>query len=530
LALVIAFFVFINLLWWQQNKFVQGPDEGEHLYKSIEFYESGAYLREFLRPMVYYHDYNGPFFYSTAGIFYRLFNSSAYRVSILNILIYAVILLIGISRLERLFFNTAGFLSPLFYMLTPMGAIYSRFFNPDIAVCAILAWFMYFLKKLNDTVNPKYFFMSALLILIGGYTKVMFYLYAFFPLFCYLILAVGKKQARRVAFNSVLLASHMLSFYFIYPTHFKTLKGLVLTKTFTHLGDLGEIGLQVVNSQFGGIIFLFLVFSLTIFIFSNVKKENRFIMLACFFGPVLFIGRYFIFFELRYFLPLLIIESMIIGYGLGFLLRKRNIFRFTAIVFVCFSLVQYLGISFSKKWLDFFLWNTALQGNINLSHKPYYVNPLPFPANPLGEIMGVLKNAQKDGIQPSVCFIYDSKKEPFTEFSSKRLGYYTRRFQRFFYTVCDGYLTCTAGSVSEANFIIVSRSYLKEKTEVLSPESLFYGKGCLDNPEAYQPFLEEFESFLREGRFRLYRQVGAYDPVKDKKEQFFIYLRKKPLS
>ncbi|MFA5115105.1 MAG: glycosyltransferase family 39 protein [Candidatus Omnitrophota bacterium] len=543
--LVAAFFVLTNIIWWQQNKFVQGPDEGEHLYKSIELYENGGYLYEFLHPKVYHSYYNGPFFYLTAGVFYRLFQNTAYQVSMLNNIFYIILLLFGIAKLERLIFGTPGILSALFCMLIPMGAIYSRFFNPDIAVCSVLVWFMYFLKKGNEEVNLKYFYLAFLLILIGGYIKVIFYLYAFSPLFCYLILPLKRKQPRRFIFNLVLLAGLMLSFYFIYPTHFRTmlddylffgegfhnqdsvLQGFFLVKDglSRYLGNLGKIALQIVNSQFGGIMSSFLVFSLAVFVFSNIKKEDRFILLACLLGPVLFISRYFIFFELRYFLPLLIIEAMIISYGLNFLFRKGKVFKFTAILFICFSLVQYLGVSFSKKWTDFFIRYAIFKGSINLSHEPVYVNPLPFPVNPLEEIIGVLEDAQKSGISPTVCFIYNFKKEPFTEFFSKRLGYYTHRFQRFFYTVCDGYLSCTADSVCDANFIVVSRSYIGEKASVLSPGALFYKKKCFSNAGACQPFLKEFEGYLNDGNFKLYRQVGAYDPAGGRKEQFLIYLR-----
>ncbi|MFA4983875.1 MAG: glycosyltransferase family 39 protein [Candidatus Omnitrophota bacterium] len=553
LVLVISFFVFANLIWWQQNKFIQGPDEGEHLYKSIELYESGGYLREFLHPKAHHSSYNGPFFYSTAGIFYRLFNSSAYRVSILNILIYAVILLIGISRLERLFFNTAGILSPMFCMLIYTGGVYSRFFNPDIAVCAILVWFMYFLKKLNDTVNPKYFFMSALLILIGGYTKVMFYLYAAFPLLSYLLMAFRRGEVKKITFNLMLIAFLPVLFWFIYPVPFERiilgrqlncqdmLQQDNLSVAYTAggcLGNLKELVLIIVNSQFGGIMFLFFIFSLLVFIFSTGEKEDRFSIIACFLGPLLafFISTFSSLriksFEDRYFMPLVITEAIIMSFALNRFFRRRIVLRFAAALFILFFFVQYLGFSFSRTWIDFFNRHTVLKGAINLSHKPtLFIAPsLPIRSNPLDGMLQILRSAQENGVPGTACFIYDFEKEPFTDLLSKRLGYYTRRNQHFIYTVCDGYLTCTAGSVSEANFIIVSRSYLKEKTEVLSPESLFYRKGCLDNPEAYQPFLEEFESFLREGRFRLYRQVGAYDHILNRKEDFFMYLKEEMLK
>lgn len=543
LILISIFFILNNLIWWQKNKFIQGADEGEHLYKSIEVYESKNYLFELLHPD---DRYKRPIFNFTASIFYQLFHNTSYQVSMLNNIPYIILLLIGISKLESLILNTAGVLSALFCMLIPAGAVYSRFFNPDIALPGILVWFIYFLKKMNDTSRPRYLFVLILLIILGGYTKPLFYLFAISPVFYYLFLALSRKEPKKAIFNITLLIISSVCLYFlylilIYQPNFTWLindsisKGkwdfyqqLISRAEFTYgnvqqtfLGRLGKTTLYIINSHLGGIVFLFFILFFINFITSTIKKEDKLNMVVYMLGPILLSPLIYPG-EARYFLSLIIPWAIIISHGLYFLWRKKIIARSLAVIFILFSLIQYYGISYSRSWVDFFNKSPLLNKKIYLS---YSGESLPYPYNPLEEIIGILNGNVRNGIVPNTCFIYNFTNDKFTEVICKRLGYYTHKKVLTLDILRDIHFTSNSRSIQDINYLILNSSDVGDKSDLSLSKIPLFRERLKELTEAERIRFTEFEKYFNNSEFQLYKQVNIYNPLSDRDEQFLIYLR-----
>lgn len=552
LILISIFFIINNLIWWQKNKFIQGADEGEHLYNSIKIYESKNYLFELLHTD---DQYKRPIFHFTAGIFYRLFNNTSYQVSLLNNIPYIILLLVGISKLEILILNTPGILSPLFCMLIPAGAVYSRFFNPDIAIPGLLVWLIYFLKKMNDTPGPRYLFVLILLVIFGGYTKPLFYLFVIPPVLYYLFLSLNRKEPKKAIFNITLLiisSACMLCFLYLvlmyrpyfnqsindsigkgkpdFYQHLVSLPELTLTNIeLTFLGQLGKTALYIINSYLGGITCLFFILFFINFITSAIKKEDKLSIVVYMLGPVLLSPLLYINREARYFLPLIIPVAIIISHGLYFFWRKKIIARALAVIFILFSLIQYYGISYSRAWVDFFdkfsLFNKKIYLSYSRDRTKKIPWSLPYPYNPLEEIIGILNGNVRNGIVANTCFIYNFTNDHFTEVICKRLGYYTHKKVLILDMLRDIHFTSNSQAIQDINYLILNRSDVSNKSDLSLSKIPLFRELLKELTGTELIRFAEFEQYFNNSKFQLYKQINIYNPLRDRDEQFLIYLR-----
>jgi hypothetical protein len=540
LVLIILFFILNNLIWWQNNKFIQGPDEGRHLSRSIEIYTANSYLDAFLN----FNFFEPPFYYFTTCVFYKIFHNTSYNISMLNNILYIIILLIGISKLERMLLNTSGLFSPLFLIFIPAAGIHSRFFNPDIASCSIIVWFMCFIKNMNDTGRLKYFLILILLIYLGEHTKVSFFLFSIFPIAYYFFLALKRKEIKRIIFNFALAIMLFSLFTILFRRNFPF--NVSLGYMYNHLPNvsadqyyvqqnlIGKIYYAIsliINSQLSGVIFIFFIFSFIVFIISQIKIEDKFGIIIYFFGGLfIFILINLLHLETRYFLPLVIPEAIIISYGIHFLLKKKIAFRLIAIIFISFSIIQYYGISYSKNWVDYFPKIRIFNKEINLSYYPATshspnVWSLPYHDNPLEEIINIIYENSKRGILlPTVCFLYDRKEDTLPLFLADRLRYYLLRKSLYGTSVSSqlfnmGFLY----DVYDKNFIIISNSYFPNKGSASAKELLCKNrnKGTSEKDHMFA----ELERYLEMADYQLHKTVDIYNPLANGNEPFFLYLK-----
>lgn len=540
LILIILFFILNNLIWWENNKFIQGPDEARHLFNSIYIYNSNNYakaLLNFLKIKIF----DPPLYYFTSCIFYKIFQNTSYRISMLNNILYIILFLIGISKLERSLLGTSGIFSAFFLMFIPAVGVHSRFFNPDIALCGIMVWFIYFIKKLNDTANWRYFLILILLIFLGGVTKVSFYLFSIFPIAYYFFLALKRKKAERITFNFILGLALFSLFIIIYHQIFNFNISYGCNSNFmlnisadpnylqqNLLGKIYQTITLIINAQISGVIFVLFLFSFFLFIISPIKREDKFSMIVFFFGWLfIFLIINLAHLEARFFLPLVIPEVIVISYGAHFLFKRKIAFRFIVIAFILFSIAQYYGISYSKNWIDFFPKFKIFNREIHLSYYPATAHDgiawsLPYPDNPLEEVIDILYQSSKKGISPNVCFVYDQAKDSFVPFLSHRLFYYLLR---------KGYIVPTVypcgyglGDIYDMNFFIVNRSYVKNKNYIFGKEALYENK--YKSLKEAGPLFTTYERYLEQAKFQLYKEVNIYNPIENNNESLFIYLKK----
>ncbi len=569
IIVIVLFVILNNIIWWSANKFVQGPDEGRHLAESIRLCETNDYKNAFF-------DFSAntpPFFNSTATIFYKIFNNYSYHISLLNNILCIVLILMGISKSERLFFNTSGILSCVSLMLIPAFGVHSRFFNSDMALLGVFVWFLYFIKKMNDTTNFRYLLILIVLLFVGGYSKSGFYTFSSLPIIYYFLQSIKRKESKKIFFNLILGTMLIIAFYFLYPYLFiwsikepkfnlwgeapiqypVSYPGLswgYIQKDF--LGRVNEAILLIINAQLGGMVFAFFIFTFIIFVTSPLNKEVKLSFTLYLLGPL------FIFpltrhphLEARYFLSLVIPEALIISYGVYSFFKRKYIFKLIAISFILFSLIQYHGISYSKAWLDFFYKKMIFNNKINLSYYDTHSHSgiawsLPYPDNPLKEVINILYNASKKGILPTACFVYDWEKEPFVLFLAQRLDYYM--LQRGLHNIhrCeesgDSLLrysldytpdkTFLSDSIDnfniyDANFLIINNSYIKNEDAVLSKEILPYRERFKRVKELYPQKFIVFENYFEKAQFKLYKRFAIYNPLTKNNEIFFLYVRHK---
>ncbi|MCX5696753.1 MAG: glycosyltransferase family 39 protein [Candidatus Omnitrophica bacterium] len=449
LILIVGFFVLNNLIWWNYNKFIQGPDEGKHLFLSV------LNLKRYPEQIFFnFAPFETPLYYLTADIFYKILHSTSYHVSMLNNIFYMILLLAGVSRLERIFLGTSGLLSPIFLMFIPQLAVHSRFFNPDIALCAIIAWLAYSLKKLYDEPRLLYFFMSLLFISLGSYTKISFLAFCVPLILYYLFLSLKNKQLIKVRYIFILAAMQFIVFYAFYPgivNHlswygkakvFGTQYGggaspFVIPFKYYEKGLSGKIQEElflILNSRLGLVMFVFFIFSIIALMVSRMKRQDKGCIITFFIGSLLVftLGTY-LYLEDRYLIPLAVFESIVIAYGVNFLFRKRIVYKSIAIVFLCLCLAQYYGISYSKRFIEHFSKFRIFNTVVNLTYYPYtsqnrIIWGLPYPDNPAERIVSIMQDNFKKGIDYKVYFLDtyisdDYTKSSFAFFLSNRVNY-----------------------------------------------------------------------------------------------------------
>jgi hypothetical protein len=543
LIFIIAFFVFNNALWWLQNKFIQGPDEGKHLFLSL------LNLKRFPEQVFWgFEPSEAPFYYLTAGFFYNLFHSTSYYISMVNNVLYTILLLIGVSRLERLFLGSRGLLSPLILMLIPQMAVHSRFFNPDIALCAMLVCFFYFLKKLYGAPRMRYFFALIMLISIGTHTKVSFFTFCLPLTLYYLFLSFKDNKPIKARYIFILAAAQFMAFYVFYPQIADVLKYQVLNygkeKVFyaqawqgisqfvipfkyyekSLLGKIQEELFLLVNSHLSPAIFAFFVFSLICLITSRIKKEDKIGMAVFFLGSLFaFTFTTSLHLEDRYLLPLAIFESIIIAYGVKFLLERQSFYKLIVASLLIICLAQYYGISYSRRFIEYFSKLRAFNTVINLTYYPFtsqgrVIWSLPYRENPTEEIVATMQDNFKKGLDYKVYFLDtyildDYTKSSFAFFISRRVNYYALKSGLPLETL-------TTMDIRDAGILIVKAPFLHPAEKDNNCCSAF-SQAKLIPQEGEQ----EFKEFCENANFKFFKKVSIYNPVSDENEEFMFYLR-----
>ncbi len=542
LILVAGFFILNNAVWWSQNKFIQGPDEGKHLFLSI------LNLNKFPEQVFFgFEASEAPFYYLTAGFFYRIFHSTSYYVSMLNNVMYMILLLIGVSRLERLFLGTRGLLAPVSSMLIPQMAVHSRFFNPDIALCAFLAWFLYFLKKIYDDARWGYCLALTLLVFAGAYTKVSFFAFCVPVTLYYLVLSLKAQKIIRIKQTFILVAAQLLAFYVFYPDIIRELSWFASAcgklKLFhaQHTGDIsafvipfkyyqkgfwGKIQEElflIFNSHLGFVIFFFFIFSLIALMASRIKRRDKACMSIFFLGSLLlFTFSASLHLEDRYLLPLVIFEAVIMAYGAEFLLKKGVAYKSIAAVFFVLCLVQYYGISYSARFLDYFSKFRVFNTVVNLTYYPFtsqnrIIWSVPYSDNPAREIVSIMQQNFREGLDYKVYFLDayipdDYMKSSFAFFLSCRVNYYALKRGLPLETL-------TTMDIRDAGILVVKESSL---------QGAGHNDCCLVFKEAKlipDWHKELFSEFCENAEFRFFKKIFIYNPVTEKKESFILYLR-----
>lgn len=532
LTLIALFFVVNNAIWWQQNKFIQGPDEGRHLSNSLKLLKLNQWRESF--SLVDYA--NPPLYYATAAFFYKLFANTSLPISLLNNILYGILLLLGVSALEKSWFKSKGLLGPFLLLLVPAFTVHSRFFNPDIGVCALVAWFIFALKRLYESPKIGHFVFCVILLYLGGYMKVTFFIFGGLGILAYLCVAMLRKKRVSVFYNAVLAAAMLLVIVTLYPLRIivvgayarmwlnpSLIKDVSQGSTFSlffdpvysnmHMGGKFLYTLMLfANEQLGGIMCLFFVISIVICFTSALKKLDVLVLPIYFIGALVIcaIARPF-HLEARYFLPLVSLEAIVCSFGLQVLYKKNMLSRLIVIGFTLFFVLQYYGISYAKGWFAFFERNKLFH-SINLSYDPLTSHygmkwSVPYSDNPLSRIVEATYKGSRQGIIPFTCILYEVKRDPFAAFLAEKLEYYW--LQKDLMLQGNSYQPCCTIMKKEFNQNMpFDLNYVLVKSSLRSQ----YEEGC------FKQFFEKFS-------FRPYKNITLHDVLSGSDDAYVLFER-----